>query len=232
MINWLFPPRARCMGCDEVRLPVGEAPFCDRCRKGLEKAEVPKPRCGWCGYPMQGNECLFCKQGYARYIHWVCAPFIYRGPVRQALPRLKYGGWGQSVQYFGSQMAKAWRESGQPDPDLVTYVPMLSQREKARGGNQARMLCEAAAHEMGWEVTPLLARVRQSESQVGLSRAARRQNMRGCFEVIRNVRGRHVLLVDDVVTTGATAAECARMLVRAGAAQVWVLAAALNLRKK
>lgn len=231
-MNWLFPAHARCVGCDAVRLPLEGAPFCTDCRKGLEKAVLPKPRCGWCGYPMQGNECLFCKQGNARYIHWIIAPFVYRGPVRHALPRLKYWGWGQCATFFGQQMAQAWQKSSQPDPDLVTFVPMAHRKEKRRGGNQARKLCEAVAHEMGWEVTPLLRRVRQTQSQVGLTRAQRKRNLRGCFETVEKVRGKHVLLVDDVVTTGSTAAECARMLIRAGAAQVWVLAAAVNLKKK
>ena len=203
-MNWLFPTHARCMGCDAVRLPLEGEPFCADCRKGLEKAVLPKPQCGWCGYPMQGNECLFCQQGYARYIHWIIAPFVYRGPVRQALPRLKYWGWGQCATFFGQQMAQAWQKSSQPDPDLVTFVPMA----------------------------PLLRRVRQTQSQVGLARAQRKRNLRGCFETVEKVRGKHVLLVDDVVTTGSTVAECARMLIRAGAAQVWVLAAAVNLKKK
>lgn len=231
-MNWLFPSHARCMGCDAVRLPLDGPPFCEDCRKGLEKAVLPKPRCGWCGYPMAGNECLFCKQGYSRYIHWVCAPFGYRGPVRRALPRLKYQAWGQCVDYFAHEMARAWRESRQPDPDLITFVPMLPRKEKSRGGNQAEKLCRAAAAIMDWEVTPTLERIRQEKSQVGLTRAQRKRNLRNCFRVTERVRGKHVLLVDDVVTTGATAAECARMLKQAGAEQVWVLAAALNLRKK
>ena len=232
LMEWLFPANARCMGCDGVRLQKEGPPFCPDCRKRLEKILLPKPLCGWCGYPMQGNECLFCKGGYAKHIHWIGAPYLYRRPIQRALPRLKYSGWGQVLPFLGESMAKVWQENGHPDPDIVTFVPMMPGREKRRGGNQARKLCEAFAAHMGWEITPVLRRIRQVKSQVGLTRGQRKGNLRGCFQVDGDVRGKYVLLVDDVVTTGATVAECARMLIKAGATQVWVMAAALSLKKK
>lgn len=112
----------------------------------------------------------------------------------------------------------------------VIAVPLFAARERQRGFNQSVLLADAAVARLK-KVWPGLTtahgamqRVRETEAQYGLTPHRRRQNVRGAFRVVdaARVRGREVLLVDDMLTTGATARECARVLVKAGAAKVWV----------
>jgi ComF family protein len=112
----------------------------------------------------------------------------------------------------------------------VIAVPLFAARERQRGFNQSVVLADAAVARLA-KAWPGLAtahrameRVRDTEAQFGLTTHQRRKNLRGAFRVVDTeaVRGREVLLVDDIMTTGATARECARVLVRAGAAKVWV----------
>ena len=122
---------------------------------------------------------------------------------------------------------------------LVVAVPLHRARERERGYNQVVLLADAALtwlrrERPDWRLQRahgLLKRVKSTESQYVLSRKGRRRNLRGAFAVCGDVRGREVLLVDDILTSGATARECARMLMAAGAAKVWVVTVARAQKK-
>jgi ComF family protein len=115
---------------------------------------------------------------------------------------------------------------------VVIAVPLFAARERQRGFNQSALLSNAAVRRLkklrpGWKLQTnhgSLARVKDTREQYVLNPRQRRANLRGAFRVVEDaaVRGREVLLVDDILTTGATARECARVLLRAGAAKVWV----------
>ncbi|PYX91415.1 MAG: hypothetical protein DMG71_20265, partial [Acidobacteria bacterium] len=120
---------------------------------------------------------------------------------------------------------------------LVVPVPLHPRKLRQRGFNQAELIARAALKlkPAGVQLTlesGILERRRQTQSQIGLSRHQRRENMRGAFAVTKpaELEGREVLLVDDVFTTGTTVSECARMLRRAGAARVWVATVARTLK--
>lgn len=116
-----------------------------------------------------------------------------------------------------------------PPPELVVPVPLHPGRERSRGYSQSALLGAALGHLFGVRHEPrALLRTRPTAPQVGLTAAARRENVRGAFRCPRPelVRGRTVWLVDDVITTGATVAEAARTLRLAGARQVWAVAVA------
>jgi ComF family protein len=157
----------------------------------------------------------------------------FEGPLREAVHRLKYGLRSELAPSLGRALAAALpaalpghREGG---PWLVVPVPLHDARLVARGFNQAALLARAVAGALGAPLDPLaLARVRDTPPQTDLDLAARRANVRGAFAVRRprRVGGRACLLVDDVVTTGATAAACAAALPAAGAARVALLALA------
>ena len=231
LLEWLYPAHAQCMGCQAMRLPAEGPPLCGECRLKLRKAALPKPFCAWCGYPTQGKACTFCKE--AKHIRYVTAPFTYRAPVGEMIRRFKYRGWGQALPFLVENMCRAWRQSNQPQPDICLAVPMTALRRRIRGGNQAEMLCRQFCLAMDLPMAQPMSRIRQGVgSQARLSGAQRRRNIKGCFQVDdpELVKGKRILLVDDVVTTGATADECARMLLKAGAVEVRVLAAAITLR--
>ena len=112
---------------------------------------------------------------------------------------------------------------GGPRPNLVAAVPLHKSRLRARGYNQAVQLARQVDRHLGVPVAPeLLCRVRDTAAQQGLDAAARNSNLRGAFAAPHPIVGRRILLVDDVMTTGATARECALVLGAAGAAAVEV----------
>ena len=114
-------------------------------------------------------------------------------------------------------------------PDAVTWVPLAPRRRARRGYDQAKALATAVADAMSLKSRPLLLRTRDTPPQAGRKGAERRHAMRGAFRVTARDPPRRVLLIDDVLTTGATAAECARALKQAGSEKVWLLSAARAL---
>jgi len=164
----------------------------------------------------------------------------YDGGLRELVHLLKYNGVRPAAGVLGRMLAEAITAL---DPEfgqariLVIPVPLFKSRRRQRGFNQAELIARAAlrlhpAHERWQLATDVLLRTRDTHSQIGLTSHQRRENMRGAFTVARaaEVTGREVLLVDDVYTTGTTASECARVLRRAGASQVWVATVARTLK--
>jgi len=154
----------------------------------------------------------------------------YHGTMRNLVHGLKYGDRHEGVRLMSGWLMRAGGEVLE-DADLVVPVPLARTRLWSRRFNQAAMLARAVSSASGIPVSPLaLERTRRTESQVGLSASQRRKNVAGAFRVPERwchaVAGRTILLVDDVITTGATANACARALKRAGAAHVNVLALA------
>jgi ComF family protein len=155
----------------------------------------------------------------------------FSGAMRTLVHQLKYADRHDARTLFARWLAAAARDLGH-GPDLIVPVPLARLKLLARHFNQAAVLAAALAPELGVPMEPmLLRRTRWTRSQVGMTRAERQRNIAGAFSVAPRLRarieGRNVLLVDDVITTGATANACARVLKRAGAARVDVVALAL-----
>ena len=174
----------------------------------------------------------------------------YDGGLRELIHLLKYNGVRPAAKVLGRMLADALTalepdfehamfERGLCDqqPILVVPVPLYKTKHRQREFNQAELIAQAAlksysAPERLHLSLDLLQRTRDTHSQIGLTSHQRRENLGGAFAVSRaaEVTGRDVLLVDDVYTTGTTAAECARVLRRAGARQVWVVTVARTLK--
>ncbi len=151
----------------------------------------------------------------------------FEGVARELVHRLKYGDRAELALTLGRMMAQAGHELI-AEADLVAPVPLHRTRLWRRRFNQAALLAGTVARLAALPHEPaLLARVRRTRQQVGLSRSQRADNLQGAFRVPESARrlveGRRVLLVDDVLTTGATVNAAARILLRAGARQVDVL---------
>ena len=168
---------------------------------------------------------------------------VYQGTMRSLLHLLKYEGLEPIAEDLGKLIAlRVAAISDLPEKMVVVPVPLFRTRRRERGFNQAELLAQASVRAMrrlrpAWvgEFAPgVLARQRATESQAGLSPHQRRRNLRGAFFVSdpTRVRGRDVLLVDDIYTTGATARVCSEALKRAGAARVWVATAARAQRRQ
>ncbi len=157
-------------------------------------------------------------------LEW-CAP--YAGVVRAALHALKYAGETRLAVPIGEAMARRWAVAG-AGGDVLVPVPIHRARRRERGYDQAELLARAAAPHLGLPTASALERVRLTRPQFELDRRDRAANVADAFRVAdpRLVAGRWVVLVDDVVTTGATLATCARALLAAGAVAVSALTAA------
>lgn len=209
---------AVCLACSDLR-PALAAARCARCA-------LPAPGATLCGH------CMSSTPHYDATI----AAFAYGGPVSEAIVRLKYRtglGLAPTLSHWLDQAVtltvSALPGSGRR-PDLVIPMPLSRERLAERGFNQALELARPLARKHQLPIDPLAAqRTRHTPPQAGLSLKERAGNVRQAFSVNRRLDGLHVVVVDDVMTTGATLNELARVLKEAGAASVtnWVLARTL-----
>ncbi len=208
----LFPPR--CVFCRKRLETQGLCPEC----------EARLPRCGAVG---SGGE----------FFSSAAAPLYYEGAVRAAVLRYKFKNRRGYAKTFSRLMASCAGEELAGRFDMITWVPVSRQRLHKRGFDQSELLARGVAENLGMELTPALRKRRHTGANSALDgREARAANVLGAFEAREPglVRGRRVLLVDDIYTTGATLSECARVLLIAGAEDVVCLtcAAARHANKK
>jgi ComF family protein len=214
---------ARCHGCG---LPGPEV-LCGRCAGDLPWNE---PACRACALPMgpgpAGRACAAClTEAPAQDRAWTA--FTYAEPVARYIVGLKFHGRLASAHALGALMAERLARRPEPLPELLVPVPLHPVRLRRRGYNQALELGREIARRLSLPLLPAAARrLRATGEQTRLEAGARRRNVRGAFAIDPVVRGRHIALLDDVVTTGATVAELAAAAREAGAARIEVWAAA------
>jgi ComF family protein len=188
------------------------------------------PHCAGCG--AAGTVvCHRCGQGLhpsppgadPAWLEGFAAPFAYEGVAREVIARVKYRNERAAVPWLAERMASVARDSSH-DPELVTWVPTTARRRRERGFDHAQRLARRTAWELGLPCRAMLCRV-DSTAQTGRSRDERRRSA-PVFAPRALVHGCRVLLVDDVMTTGATLASAARVLRSAGAAAVYGVTAA------
>ncbi|MEN9932128.1 MAG: hypothetical protein RIS17_701 [Pseudomonadota bacterium] len=230
VIDVVLPPR--CPGCGEI--VDGDDRFCAACFTQLQA--LGPPQCACCGDPLphEGDPAALCGACLADPPPFTRAraPLAYGGPARQLVLALKHG----RRLHLARMMARAMlRVAGEIPADAV-IVPVPSHRIRLwqRGFNQAAAIARQLARQSGRPlVVDALARVKPTPSTKGLTRAARQRNVIGAFRVARPeaIKGKVVILIDDVMTTGATVSACAAQLRRAGARQVEVLTYARAMRE-
>ena len=222
----LFFPRRRCMACGS---PEGvREGLCARCEARLTR--VPDRVCERCGDVAQApGLCPRCRAASPPYAA-ARAALLYEGPARTLVLAMKFRGeFDLPVRRFARAMAQRLAQEGWR-VDAVVNVPAAPKTLHARGYNQAELLARRLAREAGLPFLRGALRKRSRvRSQVGLGAAERRSNVQGTILIGRGIAraaGKTLLLVDDVMTTGATVEECARVLLAAGAQAVYVLCAA------
>jgi ComF family protein len=233
LIDLIYPPR--CLICQEFlrdhnTLQAGQdLPFCRTCFDGF--TEIKSPICFLCGRPFsdgreQDRACEDCLRKRPSYTI-ARAPYLYHGALMTAIHELKYAQRTHLADSLGSLLAsfaQSW--IGELKRSLIMPVPLHPRRLRARGFNQSLLLARCVALKTDSELDFLsLRRRRFTKPQTELSSEERKKNVRKAFEVVRpeRVKGRTILLVDDVATTGSTLNECAKALKKAGADSVLCL---------
>ena len=232
-IDLIYPPR--CSICEKflwknrANKDQQELLFCKPCFDGF--SEISSPLCLTCGMPFaseveEDHLCEDCLRKRPFY-DTARAPYLYEGGIMEAIHQFKYAGKSHLAKSLGrliTSSARKWvdRTNGY----LMMPVPLHPKRLRERGFNQSLVLARYAAPLLGAELDFLsLRRIRYTRPQTGLKITERKKNVRRAFEIVDRmaVKGRTILLVDDVTTTGNTLNECARMLKRAGSKEVFCL---------
>lgn len=228
LLDLVFSPR--CLGCGGAA-GQGGALVCGRCLSRL--VAPPAPTCARCGFPRPrtGRDpthvCQEC-QAWPVGLRAARSACLLREPADALVYQLKYRGWHGLGHVMARQMTRvALPDDVRDEARLVVPVPTTPLRLRERGYNQAEVLARAFASATGRIVSCNLERGAGASSQVALQPAARLANVAGAFRFVagaeQDVAGEHLLLVDDVLTTGATVVACTRTLVDAGARCVSVL---------
>ena len=244
----LFP--ADCRICGSPLLQISRLPVCASCLTAARPLQGAY--CAVCGEGLHipirldaggsSNDdarCLLCQRVDPPFERAV-AYGSYEGELRDLIHLLKFQQVRPAAKILGRMLAEtiAGLEQVMPVGKIaVVPVPLYAGKRAQRGFNQAEMITRAALKRISRPerfdlCTGVLLRRRETGSQIGLTRHQRRENLRGAFAVsdATQIQKRDVLLIDDVLTTGTTASECARVLLRAGAARVWVATAARTLK--
>ena len=212
ILQLLFPPK--CVLCGKI-LTKEETDLCKACR-------MDAPVC-----PVKRNKLPFLDS-------WL-ALWHYEGDVRRSLLRYKFYNRRHYAQSYGRLLAMKLQLEREDAFDLITWVPVSRIRKLRRGYDQVELLAKAVAGELGMEPVPCLRKIRHNRAQSGVvGQAQRRANVLGVYETVNQdrFRGKRILLLDDIITTGATAGECARVLLTAGAKEVHCAAVAAAKQHK
>ena len=196
----LFP--SKCILCGTL-LKKDETDLCRNCR--VDSPEYP-----------QGKLKI-------QFLDSLAAIWYYEGDVRRSLLRYKFYGARHYAQSYGRLLAMVILNAHPEGFDALTWVPISRLRKLRRGYDQVELLAKAVGRELGMEPVPLLKKIRNNPPQSGIQgQAQRRANVLGMYraENAEEIQGKRILLLDDILTTGATAGECARVLLTAGAAEV------------
>ena len=239
LLDFLLAPA--CLSCDGAIDPADQARLvCRRCRARLR--DLPKPTCERCGAPIlrTGRDSQYmCPQcdHWPSLVRFARSACLLHPPADTIVHQFKYGGWHALAGPMAERLARAELPAElRADVRVVIPVPTTVQRRRERGYNQSERLAAALAARLGWQLCDCLERTRAADTQVALQPLARAANVAGAFRLQRPVPellDQHVVLVDDVLTTGATSVECAAVLVAAGVRCVSVLtfARALDARR-
>jgi ComF family protein len=229
LLDWVYP--RHCYDCGASMSGGGGRYLCGACAADLAAIRVMAPVCSLCGLPMSGELapgtlCVACR-AERRSIDAARAFVGYLRPATSLIRHFKFrGAWFLGPRIMEAMFGRGWAPDGLAEPELVLPIPLHPRRRRERGYDQAALLARVVARQADRPLRrDVLVRTRYTSQQSRLHMRRRWDNVRGAFTVRKPdvVSGRSVLLVDDVLTTGGTADECAKVLKKAGAARVEVL---------
>ena len=212
IFSWLFPEK--CALCGRI-LEQKELDLCQMCR-------------------VEGPDCPVSKTKYPFLDEWT-ALWYYEGNVRRSLLRYKFYGKRHLARSYARLLGMKLLREDRAEFDILTWIPISRKRLRKRGFDQVQLLAEKLGMELGVMPTATLKKVRHNRAQSGITGYAQRKaNVMGVYQVLdaAALTGKRILLLDDILTTGATAGECARVLLTAGAKEVKFAAVAAARQHK
>jgi len=231
-LELVYPPKCHICQTFIADRKDGPVHFCEACLKSLVK--ISSPLCPLCGTPFisQVEEDHLCGECMKKRPHFdaLAAPFLYEGGIMDAVHQVKYNGKTYVAESLAEFLAPFAKERfGETKGFLMIPVPLHPGRLRERGFNQSLILARAAGSALETSLDFIsLRRIKYTQPQTGLKRSERLMNVKGAFgiEARPDLKGKTVILVDDVATTGSTFNECARILKKAGCKKVYCLALA------
>ena len=199
LLDLLYPPK--CVVCGKIL--EGPGPVCRKCLDTLPEYDGAAPG--------------------VRFTSGGAVSFYYEGTLRESFLRFKFGGLQHYSAVYGAWMAHTIRDKLADQFELLTWAPVSRARKRARGYDQAELLCREIGKQLGLEPVRTLRKIRNAPAQSTLADAAqRRANVSGAYRADHPERfsGKRILIIDDIVTTGATLAACSQTLLLSGAAGV------------
>lgn len=211
LLKTIYPPK--CVLCTAI-LAKNETDFCQNCRQNAPECEKSRFRFS--------------------FLAGCTAVWYYKDMVQGSILRYKFSHRRHYATAYGRKLAMKLLSSGPKDFDILTFVPIAPLRRVSRGYDQVELLAKAVGRELAITPCRTLRKIRNTPPQSGIKDPARRRaNVLGAYKAVSpaSLRGKRILLLDDVITTGATASECARVLLTAGAKEVYFAALAVSNHK-
>ena len=229
MVSFFYPKAAECLLCGDPRRADDVYCLCPECRRELLSLRLRDALCIRCMHPLDGKGlCPFCQGEQLGPMSAGYGAYRYTGAAAQLVKLLKFHYQDEAAAALAAGMAQCLPAQRYA---ALTPVPLHRTRQRVRGVNQSRLLCQLVSQRTGLPVLDTLTRTRKTREQARLREPGRRRrNVYGAFSLSADVEGLRLLLVDDVRTTGATARACAETLLDGGAAEVALLTATIAVQ--
>lgn len=216
-LNIFLPPR--CAGCDDII--DRDFPVCDKCRKLIIEPADSKHRCDVCFLPH--NKCICIKR---QFYEKLSVSFFYEGEAKRTIIKFKFHARPDIAKNYSKLLYRSLKQRNMlEDTDIITFVPMSGFRQFRRGYNQSELLAKKLSEIAEIPCVGILRRSGKSQIQHSLRRSSRSGNLLGIFEPEKKyreeIKGKTILIVDDVYTTGSTLNEIAKTLLIFGADKVY-----------
>lgn len=221
IIKGIFFPQ-RCEICGKLR-PLN-MPYCESC--GIDSNTISTSACPDCGH----EKCM-CRSGANVHLPHFTAVYYYQGQIKSSLLSFKFSGDSVYGEIFGKAMANRITELYDSiEFDGICFVPMTDKAERIRGYNQSELLASKISSELNIPLLPCLRKTRDSQAQKSLNSAERYKNIKDSFvaKTDYQIKGKTLILCDDIKTTGSTLRECCDILMKAGAKDVYCVCLALT----
>ncbi len=219
--QYLYYPKWRCLGCNKEIFT--EEFFCEDCKKTLPRIE--KNYCEKCGRQLKlsADTCTTCK-GKAVYVDKSRSIYTYKKPINGLIMQLKYYNKQFIAEVFVEDLVNLYYKS-YFNADYLAYVPMTEKSQKERGYNQSKLLAEQVSKIINVPVFNGMKKLRETKRQAKLNREQRLKNLQGSFSLSqrKEIKNKTVVIIDDVLTTGATGEVVAEIYKKYGAKQVFLL---------